>query len=372
MTAIFWLALALVIYTYAGYPLLVILLSRLKREAVLPELDTWPPISIIVPFCNEANRVAEKLATLKALDYRGDIQIIFVSDGEEDDTANRVRDCAVAGVDTIILPERSGKPTALNVAVAVARHEFVLFTDARQSLGSEAVTRLVMRMQEPNVAAVSGELVFLDKDDNARIGLYWRYEKLIRQAESRVLSVPGVTGALYIIRKQFIRPLQADALLDDFEMPLAALRAKQRVVFESGALVFDQVSEDIEKEKARKVRTLTGNFQAFFRHGWLFLPWENPIWWQFISHKVCRLCVPYWLLLLLALPLFLDGFFYPLFFIAELGFYFLAVGNARGWPLCKGGLGAIALLFCELNLAAVQAAWRYISQPVDSRWERTA
>lgn len=372
MIALFWLAFVLVVYTYIGYPMLVVLMARLKPESSPPIIECWPAVSVVVPFCNEAHRVGSKLATLRALDYQGQLQIIFVSDGEEDGTADAVRSCMDDGVDAIVLPQRSGKPTALNAAIEVAQHDLVLFTDARQKLDLQALTRLVLRIQEPNVAAVSGELVLVDKDDKARIGLYWRYEKLIRQAESRLLSVPGVTGALYLMRKQYIRPLSADTLLDDFEMPLPALKESQRILFESGALIFDQVSEDLEKEKARKVRTLTGNFQSFVKHRWLFFPWKNPIWWQFISHKVFRLCVPYWLLILLVLPLFLDGYFYTVFFMAQLGFYVLAIGNARGWPLCKGAVGSVALLFSELNLAAVQAAWCYFFQTVDARWERTA
>lgn len=372
MTVLFWLALLFVAYTYVGYPLLVWLLSRLRAPLPAITPQQWPAVSIVVPFCNEPARVTAKLATLRAQDYPGPVQVIFVSDGEEDDTASEVRACASQGVTPVVLAQRAGKPSALNAAMPLLKHEMVLFSDARQQLAPDALRRLVMRMQLSDVAAVSGELVLLDDQDRARIGLYWRYEKWIRQAESRLASVPGVTGALYLIRRQYVRPLPADTLLDDFDMPLLALREGKRVLFEAGAQVIDRVAENVAREKARKVRTLTGNFQSFLRHPWLFSPRANPIWWQFMSHKVARLLVPYALLVLLVLPVLIGTPFYLVVFLAQLVFYFLAFGNARRWPLCGNPLAALARLFTELNLAALQAAWQYWRGAIDARWERTA
>lgn len=379
MIVIFWAAFFLVVYTYIGYPLAILFLSKMRELSTQVELRDWPAVTIIVPFYNESGRVHPKLATLKALNYAGDVQIVFVSDGEEDDTAEVIRRCAASGVDVVILPARSGKPAALNAAMVVARHELVLFTDARQMVDQDALRSLVTSMLSygegcsQKVGAVSGELVFLDENkDEANIGLYWRYEKIIRQAESRYGSVPGVTGALYLIKKEYVRPLAADSLLDDFEMPLSALRAGERIIFDGGARVFDYPSENIEKEKARKIRTLAGNYQAFSRNAWLFVPLINPIWWQFISHKVLRLIVPYCLVALLVAPLFNFYGLYMWLWFAQVAFYFLAVGNVRGWVGCKRGLAAIARLFVELNVAVVMGAYKFYFGVVDARWERTA
>lgn len=370
MTTIFWLAFGLVVYTYAVYPLLILLLSSWRRDAGPRTPSEWPPVSVVVPFCNEPERVSEKLATLCALEYPpGQMQIIFVADGEGE-TAVAVRACE--DIDAVVLPERRGKAVALNAGMARAKHPYVLFTDARQRLAPDALRRLVMRIRQPGVGAVSGELVQLDDHDHAHVGLYWRYEKMLRKAESRFSSVPGVSGALYLIKREYCRPLPEDTLLDDFEMPLPVLQAGERVVLETGALVYDQVSADVRVEKARKVRTLTGNYQVVFRHPWLLIPWQNPIWWQFMSHKVARVLVPYALVALLVVPPFLDGVFYRLFWAAEAGLYLLALGNARHWPLCGGRLAATARLFAELNMAAVQGAWHFFRSPVDPRWEKTS
>lgn len=372
MTFLFWLAVLFIVYTYLGYPLLVWVLARRGPAVPVSVLAQWPAVSVVVPFCNEAARVPAKLATLRGQDYPGALQIIFVSDGEQDDTAAAVRASAAHGVTALVLPQRQGKPSALNAAMAHLSHDLVLFTDARQTLAPDALRRLVMRMQDQHVGAVSGELVLIDGQDRARIGAYWRYEKWIRQAESRLASVPGVTGALYLIRREYVRPLPADTLLDDFDMPLAVLRAGRRVVLETGAQVFDRVADDLSREKARKIRTLIGNFQSFNRHRWLFSPGQNPIWWQFMSHKVARLLVPYALFAVLLMPIMIATPFYLALLLLQAAFYVLAIGNARRWPLCGHPVAALARLFTELNLAAVQAGWRYLRADVDARWERTA
>src|SRR5690606_5212308 len=100
------------------------------------------------------------------------------------------------------------------------------------------------------------------------------------------------TGALYAIRREDYVPLYEDALLDDFEVPIQILKKGKRIVFEQGAFVYDQAQTDVATEKKRKIRTLTGNFQSFQHNKWLFTR-KNPILWQFLSHKVFRLLVPY-------------------------------------------------------------------------------
>lgn len=373
MALVFWGAFAFIVYVYAGYPALVWVCARFRRPQQLPPApDQWPGVSVIVPFCNEPERVASKLETLRQQSYSGPLQIIFVADGAGDATAETVVGLQSKDVTTVVLPQRSGKPSALNAGVEQAQHPLIFFTDARQQLEPDVIEVLVRRCADQDVAAVSGELVLLGSDNQARIGLYWRYEKFIRKAESRLSSVPGVTGAVYMIKRQHVRPLPVDTLLDDFDMPLAGLRQGKRIMFESGAVAYDMVAQDVQREKIRKVRTLTGNFQSFFRHPWLFSPFSNPIWWQFMSHKVARLLVPYALLMVLVLPMFIGGAWMFGFVSLQLAFYFLALGKHQNWYGCRGSIAAFSLLFTELNVAAVLAAWSYFRAPLDARWERTA
>src|SRR5436305_601320 len=121
------------------------------------------------------------------------------------------------------------------------------------------------------------------------VGLYWRYEKQIRRDESATGSVVGATGAIYAMRRSLWQPLPDDTILDDVLTPMRCVMAGYRVVFEERACAFDRTAPDANTEGRRKLRTLAGNYQLLWLEPRLLLPWCNPAWLQFVSHKVGRL-----------------------------------------------------------------------------------
>ena len=161
----------------------------------------------------------------------------------------------------------------------------------RQRLDTAAVRSLVENFANPEVGAVSGELVF-ESDDISRFGesidAYWRYEKFIRRQESRFHSVIGVTGALYSLRRECFQKIPAGTILDDVVIPMNIVMDGRRVVFDKRARAFDRVSVNYRQEKARKIRTAAGNYQMFVNHPLFFVPLRNPLFIQFISHKILR------------------------------------------------------------------------------------
>lgn len=374
METLFWMAFGFIAYTYAGYPVGVWLLARLRSApgGSVSAVQHWPTVTVVVAVHNEQDRVLPKITNLRMLDYEpGRLQILFVSDGSSDATNSRLG--AQPDVALVSYPERRGKPHALNVALERVQTEVVVFTDVRQELEPAAVRNLIVRLMEPGIGAVSGELVHRDPVTHAasHIGLYWRYEKWIRRAESRLASTVGVTGALYAIRREDFTPLSPDTLLDDFVVPMMIVRRGRRVLFEPRAIIYDDLQPDTRGERKRKVRTLTGNFQAFAHHPWLFLPWENPVIIQFMSHKVFRLFVPYALILLLVTSLFASGMLYRVMAATQLTFYCLVVGGLVRPQLRSNRLVSFALVFVELNWAAVQALRNFMAGDVDARWEKT-
>jgi len=369
---LFWIALGAVGYTYVGYPLGLMLLARLKAKGtqVAAANDAQPPVTVVIAAWNEAANLPRKIRSINASDYSGDVHIIVASDGSDDDTEKVIGD--FPNVTLISLPTRQGKPSALNAAMAQVKTAHVVFTDARQTLKRDAIARLIRRLQDERVGAVSGELVQIaaDSQESVSVGLYWKYEKWIRQNESLVHSVPGVSGALYAIRTEDFSPLPSDTILDDFEVPIGILRKGKQIKFESGAIMYDQVEADSAAEQRRKIRTLLGNYQSFRRNLWLFHPRQNPIWLQFMSHKVLRLVVPYWMVALLVTPLFLQGIFYQLFLLTEGGFY-LAVLVAKVIPASRGNrLIGFCNVFWDMNLSAVIALKRYLTNEIDVRWQK--
>jgi len=370
----FWGASLFVAYTYAGYPLGVWLLSRFRPESNIDpsKIADWPELTVVVAVHNERARVARKIENLRTVDYPAPrMQILFVSDGSTDGTPAEI--ARFDGVRLHAYEQRMGKPYALNRALEHVHTPFVVFTDVRQELEADALKRLIARLQDPRVGAVSGELVHRDPRTHAaaHIGLYWRYEKWIRKAESRLASTVGATGALYAIRRRDWEPLPEDALLDDFEVPMQIVRRGHRVLFESGAHVYDELQHDTAGERKRKVRTLTGNFQVFARLPWLFLPWRNPLWVQFLSHKVFRLAVPYALVVVAVSSALGEGPWLLGAAVAQLLFYAASAVGLLIPRLRRQRLVSFAVVFVELNWAAVLAFRNFLLQRIDPRWEKT-
>ncbi|MGE5358599.1 MAG: glycosyltransferase family 2 protein, partial [Bacteroidales bacterium] len=298
---VFWSAVATILYVYVAYPLLLAVAATVRPRPVrkaAPDAEL-PPISIVIAARNEGRRLAGRLDNLLALDYPAPRQIVVVADGSSDDTAAAVRRFGPA-VELVVQPPL-GKAAALNAGVARARHDIVVFADARQRFAPDTLRHLARNFADPSVGAVSGELVLdCESADGSAVssvgdgvGLYWQYEKWLRRRESRVNSTLGTTGAVYAMRRECWRPLPANTILDDVLAPMRVVLAGRRVVFDADARAFDRAAPDGAAESRRKVRTLAGNYQLIALEPRVLVPVLNPVWWQFVSHKVGRLVVPY-------------------------------------------------------------------------------
>lgn len=324
---VFWTSFGFVFYVYAGYPLLLAAWRRAARRPV--RKGEWEPrVSIVIAAHNEREVIENKIANCLELDYpRNRLQIIVALDAPTDGTENVVWKYAGRMIDCLYYSPHRGKAAALNQAVAMAEGEILLFADARQRLDRRAVRELVANLRDPSVGAVSGKLILLDEQGREAgdgVGLYWRYEKRLRAMESDVHSMLGATGAIYAIRRELFRPLPEDTILDDVAVPMRIVLAGKRAVFEPAARAYDRVAASPAGEYGRKVRTLMGNYQLLTQFPALLLPWRNPVFWQFASHKVGRLLVPYFLVALFISNIFLRHGIYLFFFACQSGFYLLA------------------------------------------------
>jgi biofilm PGA synthesis N-glycosyltransferase PgaC len=377
MTLVFWLSAAFVAYVYVGYPLMLHVWARLRARHCglrIPHGADCAPggespqcgVSIIIAARNEGARLAARLDNLLQLDFPATRrQIIVVSDGSTDDTVGVLSRYASA-VEAIELPP-GGKAVALNAGAARARFDILVFADARQMFAPDALNALVESFSDPSVGAVSGVLLLdaesevfenrrtaradrrrdcagapplrtsLERRRAARrrpvqstitegVGLYWRYEKHLRRLESAVGSMVGATGAIYAVRRELWRPLPADTILDDVLTPMRVVLGGHRVVFNERARAFDRAAPDADAEARRKIRTLAGNYQILLLEPRLLLPWRNPLWLQYVSHKLGRLAVPYAMLALFAASILAADrhVFYRFVLGAQVAFYLLA------------------------------------------------
>jgi cellulose synthase/poly-beta-1,6-N-acetylglucosamine synthase-like glycosyltransferase len=351
-----------ILYTYAGYPLLVALLARFAPRVSSSRADFEPMISVCMAVHNGAKPLAAKIESLNALSYpREKLEILVYSDGSTDDTEAVARACAASDARVRVFSDavRRGKPAALNRLRAEARGDVLIMTDVRQPLASNAVRSLLDLLSDPNVGCVSGSLVL---QGNTGASAYWRYEKFIRVAEARLGSMVGVSGSLYAVRRADFGELPSETLLDDMFVPLSIARSKKRIVFSSEAEAYDEAYED-DREFGRKVRTLAGNYQLLALMPWLLVPGRNPVWFQLFSHKLLRLVCPWALALLFVSSLALASVphtspltlaFWRTLALGQVAFYGLALFGARA-----GRIGSLARTFVVLNAAALVGLWRF-------------
>jgi cellulose synthase/poly-beta-1,6-N-acetylglucosamine synthase-like glycosyltransferase len=367
---LFLAAAAFVLYTLAGYPLLLHFLAR-RRSRPIQRAFQPRTVSVLLPVFNGERFLAAKLDSLLALDYPpGLIDIYVLSDGSTDSTAAIAEGFAGRGVHFQQLPH-GGKAAALNAGLTVATGEILFLTDVRQPLEPNALRVLVACFADPAVGAVSGELIIRDgaTSEEANVGLYWKYEKWLRKRLSALDSVLGATGCIYAMRRDLARPLPPGCLLDDMFLPLQAFFAGYRVVFEGQARAYDYPTS-LDSEFRRKVRTLAGNYQLIGYMPQLLGP-ANRLWLHFFSHKVARLLLPFSLLVLLGTAPFLPPPWYIVCTASQLAFYLIALADPLlpdSFPGKK--LSSPARTFAVLMAASFCAA-SILFRPKANFWVQT-
>ena len=376
---VFWLCVAITAYAYAGYPLLVMLLSRwLGREPIIGDptgsMVAWPSLTVVVAAHNEAPRIAARVRDILSQNYPADrLHIRIVDDGSTDATAHEavVQDPRVR---VISLPCNRGKAEALNRAMDGITTDLVVFTDARQCFAADALRYLARPFADPAVGAVSGELVIRASDTDAvaeGVGLYWRMEKSLRFNEARLGWLHGVSGAIHAIRPGLFRPMPAGTVLDDMWIPVHVLLGGHRVWMARNAIAWDSPSARSGEEFARKLRTLAGNWQLLARLPELMRPWRNPVFLAWFSHKFLRLLVPWALLTALVASAFAPGRLYRgLFLLQLLGYAWAAAGLWSPRLAARVPLLPAAGAFLLLNVAALLALPASLAWQPSQLWKR--
>jgi cellulose synthase/poly-beta-1,6-N-acetylglucosamine synthase-like glycosyltransferase len=377
IVGIFWAAVLVLGYTYLGYPALLALFAWLRpRPPIVRGLRT-PTVTVLLVAHNEETRLAAKLRNCLELAYpRENLEILVVSDGSTDSTEDIASSFAGQGIHLLRLPGPHGKAAAIARALPECRGEIIVLCDARQELAEDSLAQLVAAFADPSVGAVSGELHLRVGDASAAgpgLGAYWSYEKAIRRLESVVDSVVGATGALYAVRRELLKPPDPATILDDVAIPMGVVRGGYRVVIEPAARVFDDTSGDDSHEFARKVRTLAGNYQLVALEPGLLWPRSNRLFWQFASHKLARLAVP-WCLLLLVLSSIWQSFdghlFYQLTLLAQTGFYAMAmIGWVLGRLRRRMAFFSVPYAFVMLNLAAGVSLIAFLAGTQRAGWK---
>lgn len=296
MSLIIFLCLFLIAYTFFGYPLFLYLKNRYSDKSRLTWTYPERNISILLVACNESKVIEKKIQNIFSLNYPENcISLVIVDDASDDNTVEIIKGFKDSRITLVEQSERSGKAAGINLGMTYIDTELVLLVDARQTVSENSLKDLSSWFYPgANVAAVSGEVRFYEKDENETgMDAYQKYEKFIRNSEASLNGVPGVSGALYMLKRDKFKPIPEDTILDDVLIPMVASQEGDWIGFDERAIAWDIPSDDMRREKRRKTRTLNGNYQLIFRNGIWCLPGGHPLWFEFISHKVMRLTAPF-------------------------------------------------------------------------------
>lgn len=372
-------------YVLIGYPAAAIGLSRIfgrdRRRPAVDDVDL-PSITVVVAAYNEEVVIADRIENLLSADYPRDrLSVIVAADGSDDGTAEIARSSGHPAVLVLADGPRRGKPAAINRAIGEVTSDVVVFSDANNRYEPDGLTRLVSRFSDPRVGAVTGakRVTASESQTGAGEGLYWKYESLIKTAESRLGSCVGVNGEMLAVRTGLLDQLPEDIINDDSYIAMQVLKSGFDVVYEPDAISWEPATETVGDDSLRRERIVAGRIQALERAPSI-VPWRRPVVaWQIVSHKLLRPIIPVMAGVALVSTLGAirvaarrrRGLGLPMLaLVGQLGVYVAAwVGRHSPQP---GRVAKIAAYLVDSNRASVGGTIGYLRGRQDVLWAKTA
>jgi cellulose synthase/poly-beta-1,6-N-acetylglucosamine synthase-like glycosyltransferase len=351
---LFWGSLAALAWTHAVYPAAVALAGRARTRRIAPDERRLPSVAIIVTAYNEEESIERRLENLRGLDYPPELlELVVTSDASTD----RTEELAEAAGARVVRNPRGGKVAAQDAAVRLTEAEVVAFSDANATWASDALRKLVRNLADPDIAYVCGRLQLETPDGRNKEGLYWRYELVTREGESRLGSITAGNGAIYALRRPDY--VEVDPRFGhDLALPYLMVQRGRRAVYEPEALASERPTPTNETEYRRKVR--------MFEHAWLIvlrgrmLRGQPPAYLlALVSHRHLRYASGLLHLVLLgsSIALLAHGVVYAVFLGLQLGLLAAALA----------GVG-IARYYVLITWATVVALWNYLRRGVPATW----
>jgi cellulose synthase/poly-beta-1,6-N-acetylglucosamine synthase-like glycosyltransferase len=379
----FWTSVSVIIYIFALYPLILKWLNALfKRQNKISGVrerhnDSVPRVSILIPAFNEEKRIKKRIENLLASDYPGDkMEIIIASDGSSDRTVEFAEAYADDGVIVLEFKSNRGRASVQNDGVREAGGEIVIFTDAETVFEKDFIKCIKRRFEDPAVGCAVGNLVYDTRNSaiSSSEGIYFRYEKMIRQLESDLGILATATGACMAVRRELWRDLTP---IDDsdFTTPLDVILQGRRVVYAPDAVAYDVPASTVRGELRSRIRqtskNLIGTLKRWGVKGWFRHPIVS---WGLFSHKILRWLTPFFMLTAFISNLFLldEGSLYRAAFTVQAAFYALALAGLLGELVKKRDpIGSPVFSFCVANIGMGLGVIKGLAGRVPAAYETT-
>jgi cellulose synthase/poly-beta-1,6-N-acetylglucosamine synthase-like glycosyltransferase len=292
-----FLPVVLVAWVYVGYPAFAWLLGRLRPVRLEPRLPT-PSLTVAIAVHDEADTIRTRIAD--AFDQETDgvnlAEVLIGSDGSTDGTNEIVASLSLSEPRLRLLGlPRAGQTETQNALFSAAIGDVVILTDAETRFGGGCLAALAEAMRDPRVGCATGRLDWRDEDataTSANEGLYWRYERWVRDAESRAGLLTAVTGALLAVRRDAYRHVPAHASMDHL-LPLYVRDRGALVVYVPTAAATDRPISGLREQFRNRTRTATRGIRSNLSMTGRITPWRHgraaiAIW----SHKILRWATP--------------------------------------------------------------------------------
>ena len=384
--SLFWASFGLVCYTFFIYPVVLFffyvgfqvyrdilyLWDRLERRVSRADLRELPEVTIVIAAYNEEFHLPGKIANLRQTAYPTDkLQIVIVSDGSTDRTNEILNSISEPFVDVVLLPQRSGKPMALNCGIKYAKHDILVFSDASTLFSPNAVSTLVRHFSDATIGVVCGSVQLVGSEESERTeGTYWRFERVLRLMEARLGATLNASGAIYALRRKCFVPLRAADLIDDFLIPMNARKFGYKVIEDPEAVATDFSTDTVKGEFTRRARLAVGSFRALRKMELASLRGFTGF--AFVSHKLFRWFLPFLLLAMLTGNVFLLGSpFYRATFVGQIAFYLWgSLGFMFHEQLKKVRFALLAYFLLTVHAAFLVGFWRCCFGEPKITWER--
>ena len=376
---LFWLALFLIFYAYAGYPLLITFLSFFINSKV-EKAEIEPGVTLLITAFNEEKDISQKIVNSLTLDYPKDkFEIVVASDGSTDATDEIVKSFEnnEVGVRIVLhrVEGRFGKTATQNSAVKVCKGEIIIFSDAASMYDRNAIRAFVRNYADPNVGAVSGMYTY-DVVEGASTGLatkiFWNLENFIKSRQTKIKTITGCCGCIYSLRKELYTDLPA-TIISDLVEPLMILQKGYRIVFEPGANALEETAGKSVDEFRMRIRVIVRGMTGMLYARILYNPFRYPfVSLQLISHKVLRWLVPIFCIVALVTNALLvtSSLLYMVLFMGQILFYFMA---GIGFFLEKKDIHKkifyLPLYFCIVNIAALISMFKVLKGENIVTWQ---
>jgi cellulose synthase/poly-beta-1,6-N-acetylglucosamine synthase-like glycosyltransferase len=387
MKVIFWICIAITVYTYVGYGMIIFLLIRVKRllskKKAASSQNFEPEVTLLIAAYNEKEEVAKKMQNTLDLDYPPNkLTILWVTDGSTDGTPDLVRQYPQAKVEH--QNTRAGKIGAINRGMKLVTTPITAFCDANTILEKESIRHIVRHFENPKVGCVAGEKrITLDSKEAASAageGLYWKYESTLKRWDSELYSTVGAAGELFAIRTDLFQEVEPDTLLDDFMISMRIAKKGFVIRYEPKAIASEKSSANVKEELKRKIRIAAGGLQSILRLKELLNIWNYGLLsFQYISHRVLRWTItPISLLFALMLNFIIVAIegvslhsLFSILLVLQLVFYLFAiVGHIFESRKIHLKLLFVPYYFFIMNYAVFLGMIRHLKGKQPVNWER--